>query len=143
MPAETVFGGTVRTFEPERAAMVSKKIEEAVQGVCALYGTAYEYHYTYGYPVLANTEKETGIVQKAVEKLGKYRFVSIPPTPVAEDFGYYLRQAPGCFFRVGIHNDAKGTIYPLHNDHFALDEDALRIGFETMLAVYLNETGQL
>jgi amidohydrolase len=147
MPPELRFGGTVRTFTQDRRILAEKKIEEAVQSACSLFGTSYEYHFTPGYPVLANSKAETETVEKAVNKLAalgrNYRFVPIPPTPVAEDFGSYLEKAPGCFFRVGIRNPDKGIVYPLHNDRFAIDEDALIIAFETFLAVYLCETGQL
>jgi amidohydrolase len=147
MPPETVFGGTVRTFTSAHADLAEKKIEAAVKGACQLFDTAYDYEYVRGYPVLVNTERETGVVESAVGKLAalgrSYRFSPISPTPVAEDFSYYLQKSPGCFFRVGIRNREKGTVYPLHSNRFAIDEDALRVGFETMLAVYFSETGQL
>ena len=50
----------------------------------------------------------------------------------AEDFGYYAQQIPGCFFRLGVQNIAKGINSGVHTPTFNNDEDAIEIGMGNM-----------
>ena len=50
-----------------------------------------------------------------------------------EDFGYYLQNAPGCFYHIGA-----GSEYPLHNSRFVPDEKAIEAALCMHLAV-INE----
>jgi hippurate hydrolase len=50
----------------------------------------------------------------------------------AEDFGYYTRHIPGCFFRLGTGNAAKGISAGVHTPVFNIDESAIRIGMGMM-----------
>ncbi len=42
-----------------------------------------------------------------------------------EDFAYFLKEAPGAFFQLGVRNEAKGIVHPAHSNLFDIDEDAL------------------
>ena len=53
----------------------------------------------------------------------------------AEDFSYFLRHRPGCFFFVGAGNEARGIVHPHHSPRFDIDEDALPIGSELFLRI--------
>lgn len=68
--------------------------------------------------------------------LGHYELVEREPIMGGEDFAYYLQEVPGCYFFVGTGNEEKGTTYPHHHPRFDLDEDALPIGIEALLATY-------
>jgi len=46
----------------------------------------------------------------------------------AEDFGYYTRQIPGCFYRLGVMNTEKGITSGVHTPTFNIDESAIEIG---------------
>jgi hippurate hydrolase len=50
----------------------------------------------------------------------------------AEDFGYYTQQIPGCFFRLGVRNEAKGIVHNVHTPKFDIDESAIAIGMGNM-----------
>ena len=50
----------------------------------------------------------------------------------AEDFGYYSQQIPGCFFRLGAGNKAKGINAGVHTPTFNIDENAIEIGMGIM-----------
>jgi amidohydrolase len=51
----------------------------------------------------------------------------------ADDFGFYSEIRPAVYFRLGVRNDAKGAVYPLHHPKFQIDEDALPIGVNTLV----------
>ena len=50
----------------------------------------------------------------------------------AEDFGYYSQKIPGCFFRLGTANKARGITSGVHTPTFNIDEDAIEIGMGMM-----------
>jgi metal-dependent amidase/aminoacylase/carboxypeptidase family protein len=50
----------------------------------------------------------------------------------AEDFGYYTQKIPGCFYRLGVMNEAKGINSGVHTPTFNIDENAIEIGMGIM-----------
>ena len=60
--------------------------------------------------------------------LGEEAVYTYPGTPGGEDFSYMLEKIPGIYAFIGCRNEAKDCIYPLHHDHFDLDEDAMMNG---------------
>jgi metal-dependent amidase/aminoacylase/carboxypeptidase family protein len=56
----------------------------------------------------------------------------------SQDFAYYLREVPGCYFFVVAGNEEEGVVYPHHHPRFDIDEDAL--GVEALLATYVRYT---
>ena len=50
----------------------------------------------------------------------------------AEDFGYYTQHIPGCFFRLGVRNEAEGIIHNVHTAQFNIDERAIEYGIGMM-----------
>ena len=60
----------------------------------------------------------------------------------SEDFSYYANRIPGFMFGLGVRNPEKGADYPLHNNHFNLDEDVLSLG-AGLFASYCLHRGDL
>ena len=50
------------------------------------------------------------------------------PNMGVEDFGFYLTHVPGAFYSLGVRNEARGIVHPVHNDHFDVDEECLAFG---------------
>jgi metal-dependent amidase/aminoacylase/carboxypeptidase family protein len=50
----------------------------------------------------------------------------------AEDFGYYTHVVPGCFYRLGVRNEANEIIHNVHTPKFNVDERAIKNGIEMM-----------
>ncbi len=61
----------------------------------------------------------------------------IDPVMGGEDFGRYLEQVPGAFFRLGTCNTGKETCFSQHNSRFNVDDDALIVGMKIMTAITL------
>jgi amidohydrolase len=134
------FEGTVRTLSEGVRSLVEQKMEQIVKGVCEGTGASYDLEYQRGYPPLVNHPKETDVVRRAIEGSDRCTLVEMKPIMGGEDFAYYLQEVPGCFFFVGAGNEDKGAIYPHHHPKFDIDEDALSIGVEALLATYLQYT---
>ena len=50
----------------------------------------------------------------------------------AEDFGFYSQKIPGCFYRLGVGNKAKGIGSGVHTPTFNVDESAISVGMGMM-----------
>jgi amidohydrolase len=59
----------------------------------------------------------------------------VKPIMGAEDFASFLERVPGCFFFVGARNDERGLIWGHHHPRFDVDEAALPLGIELIVAV--------
>ena len=79
-------------------------------------------------------EPEAGAdpVEEEAELVGAEGLCVQEPTMGAEDFAYYTHKVPGCFFRLGAGNIAKGITIGVHTPTFNIDEDAIEIGIAAM-----------
>jgi amidohydrolase len=129
IPEEVKLVGTVRAMTKQWREYAHKRIREIVEGICAANGATCEIEIALGYPVLSNHEKETLFAEEAARELfGSDRVFKAERLMGAEDFAYYLEKVPGTFYRLGIRNEKMGITADIHNDHFTIDEEALRTG---------------
>ncbi len=59
---------------------------------------------------------------------------ALPPTMGAEDFAYFAERVPGVVVRLGIYNEALGSVHSGHSPQFRLDEGAIPTGIATLVA---------
>lgn len=50
------------------------------------------------------------------------------PSLAGEDFAYYLDKAPGAMLLLGVRDEERGIVHPLHHPSFDLDERAIALG---------------
>ncbi len=119
--------GILRTLGPESRANVRRWFREAVEGVCAATGARAEIELRESYPGVVNDDPSVDFARDvAARLLGRDRVSVIgAPTMGTEDFGEFLRVAPGCFWHLGVRSDAPGSGEPLHSPRFTPDEAAL------------------
>ncbi|TCP29049.1 amidohydrolase [Scopulibacillus darangshiensis] len=129
--------GDVRTMSKESRQKVEEQVRQFAEGLEVSYGVKVTLDYTNDYPVLYNDPEVTEQVHQALEK------ASIPevdavletePQPPSEDFAYYLKQVPGCFFYVGAMPESREW-YPHHHPKFDINEKSLIICAKAMAAV--------
>jgi amidohydrolase len=129
IPPEVKLVGTLRSMSREWREFAHHRVREIVNGVCASAGATADIHIDLGYPVLVNSESETTFAATTAEALfGSDRVFQAERLMGAEDFAYYLEKVPGTFYRLGIRNEAAGITADIHNDHFTIDETALKTG---------------
>ncbi len=136
IPDTARLGGTVRTFDRAVQERVQRRMTEMVPQVAAAFEAEATLTYRRGYPVTVSDPAMAELVRSAAgEVVGSEHVLPVRPILGAEDFAYFLERVPGCFFMVGIKNEAKGTGAAHHNPRFDLDEDALGVAVETMVKV--------
>lgn len=129
IPEEVKLVGTLRAMTSEWREFAHKRVLEIVEGVCTAMGATCEVVIDKGYPMLKNDPSKTHFAEDAARELfGNDRVFKAERLMGAEDFAYYLEKVPGTFYRLGIRNTVKGITADIHNDHFTIDESALKTG---------------
>ena len=136
VPDEVKIQGTFRTMNEEWRKEAHKRIaDHSVTLARSMKGDAVV-DIQVGYPFLENDPALTeNSRQKLIRHFGQENVVDLPLRMTGEDFAYYSQQIPATFVRIGVRNESKGIIHPVHNARFDIDENALRIGMETFLTL--------
>lgn len=135
---ECILEGTCRTFAPEIRDLAEKRLKEILNGICTLSGCSGELKYERGYMAVDNDSQMTEYMSKNIKSLfGENSLITVEPAMTAEDFSFYLNEKPGALAWIG--TTAPGEeIFPLHNSHYAPNEDVLWRGSALFAELVLN-----
>ena len=127
LPEEAHFSGMIRTLSAEAREQVKADFRGIVTGTASAMGVEAEISMVDGYPCCRNDRAVTELLTGAAAKiLGQENILEQEaPSLGTDDFGYFSAMVPGCYYYIGVGNEAKGYTYPNHNPHFAADPDAL------------------
>lgn len=131
--------GTVRTLRSETREAVGRRVRGLFESVAAAHGCRAEVSWHDGYPSTVNDPGATQtFFSVAREALGPSRVEVVEAASMGgEDFSYYGRHVPACFFLLGL-RPAGATSYPtLHQPDFDFNDDALATGVEMMVRLGL------
>ena len=132
--AETVeLRGTVRSFDRALADRLPTWLPQVAADAARAYGATVEADYQRYTIVLNNDEALAELVADAARGCSQVRHVDRQLRMMGgEDFAYFAREVPACFFFVGC-GKRDGSSEPHHSPRFVIDETALPIGAEVML----------
>ena len=131
LPETATIDGIIRTLTPETRVRAKEAFCQIVSGVAAAMGVTAEIDLRDGYAATVNDEEMTGLTIEAAQTLlGKdHVYTNEKPTLGTEDIGYFLQEAPGCYYKLGVGDVETGDkAYPLHNPRFVVDLKALPYG---------------
>jgi amidohydrolase len=132
-PDEVKMEGIMRTFDEAWRSEMKERITKMAQSIAEGMGGKCEVVFDPGYPVLFNNEELTSRAKNyAIEYLGIENVVDLEMRTTAEDFAYFAREIPGCFYRLGVRNEEKGITSNLHSATFNVDETSLETGMGLM-----------
>ncbi|WP_090115383.1 MULTISPECIES: amidohydrolase [unclassified Cohnella] len=127
--------GTVRSFDPRVRELVRSRMDDIIRHACGLHGVDYTFEFYEGYPPVVNDPHEAArVLRVAAEAHGEGEVRECERIMAGEDFSYYLKERPGCFFFVGAGRD-DGSSAPHHHPGFDIDERALRHSIKLLIAV--------
>lgn len=133
IPSEVNLMGTFRAMDEEWRSKAHELIRKQVAGVAEATGAEIELHIDIGYPTVDNDPELTGKGWQLAEAfMGKDHVEETEIRMGAEDFGFYTQVIPGCFYRLGVRNEAKGIIHNVHTPRFDIDENAIETGMGMM-----------
>jgi amidohydrolase len=122
--------GTIRTLSESVSATVVRRLKEMVPAIAQAFGGQATVTIVPSYIPLNNDDKMVDLFRRCAESfLGKesVRDKKIPSLGV-EDFAYFAKARPSCFYNLGVGNNAKGINASGHNGHFDIDMDGLYYG---------------
>jgi hippurate hydrolase len=107
-------------------------LQQAI-GLAIATGAEIDFRVDVGYPTVDNEPMITEAAWKLADQyMGAEHVEETELRMGAEDFGYYSQVIPGCFFRLGVRNEAKDAIHNVHTPVFKVDEDAIEHGVGMM-----------
>ena len=134
--------GTMRWFDPNIKKLMDKRISGIINGISKSFNVKINIEWEDEENIATiNDKKCAKIVEKAAIKVLPKGVIRIDPTMAAEDFAYFLKHRPGCFFFVGCgvtdENDDE-RIYPHHKPDFKVDEKCLMVGVQIFVNLILD-----
>ncbi len=127
IPESVSITGTLRFTSEELHQQIHAEMKQAFEVARAL-GGDYELRYEIGGPPMINDETVSQVIEQAgKDLLGAENVHAIEKTLGAEDFGEFMKHAPGAMFTLGTQKQGHEN-YLLHHPKFDLDERALPIG---------------
>ncbi len=139
VPDKLEMMGTLRAMDEDWRANAHKKMLSVSAALAKKYQVEIDFEIRKGYPFLENDKAlTTKAVESAKTYLGAENVVQLPIRMTAEDFAYFTKELPACFYRLGTANTAKGITHGLHTSRFDIDEKALEIGMGLMAWLAIN-----
>lgn len=133
IPETAFLYGTLRTFNLSVRDFLIQRIQEVVEGISSAMGAKGEVEFDSGYPPGINTPEISLLVADVVKEISEVNHVEfLPPGMGAEDFAFFLQEAPGCFYNLGVGKTNGEVNYPAHHPKFDIDESALKIGAKSL-----------
>ena len=133
IPSEVKLMGTFRAMDEEWRFRAHELIRKQATELVHSMGAEIDLHIDVGYPMVYNNEALDRVARaEARAYLDPKRVLETEVRMGAEDFGYYTRQIPGCFYRLGVMNVEKGITAGVHTPKFNIDEEAIEIGMGMM-----------
>ncbi len=140
IPDKVELEGTFRTLDEDWRAKAHQNMKKMAEQIAAGMGGQCEFTIKKGYPFLVNDRELTGrTITDAREYLGEENVLDLDIWMAAEDFAFYTQQMPGCFYRLGVRNEAAGITSPVHTSTFNIDESALETGMGLMAWLAVQE----
>ena len=133
IPSEVKVMGTFRAMDEEWRFKAHDIIRKLSTELVHSMGADIHLHFDVGYPAVYNNEQLNDVAKDiAVQYMGAEKVQETEIRLGAEDFGYYSQEIPGCFFRLGTANKAKGITAGVHTPLFNIDESSIEMGIGMM-----------
>lgn len=133
IPGEVKLKGTFRAMDEEWRFKAHELIRNLSTNLVHSMGGEIDLLIDVGYPSVYNHEGLNELTRKKAEVfIGKGNVEETEARMGAEDFGYYTQKIPGCFYRLGVMNEAEGIVSGVHTPTFNIDESAIELGIGMM-----------
>jgi len=133
IPTEVKLMGTFRAMDEVWRFKAHELMMQQAKGLSLATGAIIDFKVDIGYPTVDNEPIITEAAWKLADTyMGASNVEETEKRMGAEDFGYYSQVIPGCFFRIGVRNEAKGIIHNVHTPHFNIEEEAIENGVGMM-----------
>ncbi len=140
VPDAANFSGTLRTLAAAVRKQTISLIREVSRTVAAVHGCRAEVQLTSGTPATINSNAAYEHFDRTARAALGNANVRLLDQPFlwSEDFAFYLRKVPGCFYILGTRPRGRKTYPILHNPHYDFPDAAVGVGIRMMSALAMN-----
>ncbi len=127
--------GTVRTLNSDVQKYVLARLQEIVEGVCKTARAEGTCTIKPVAPLLVNDAKMVEGFRKSALKLFPAEEIKDQERPAmgSEDAAFFQEKIPGCYFYLITLQEIDGSVHPLHNSRFSVNESVLYRGPAAMV----------
>ncbi|MDO5027987.1 MAG: M20 family metallopeptidase [Bacillota bacterium] len=138
IPESALIKGSIRCLDEDIRAFVHQRIDQVAKALAQGFRGQAQVQINKGIPVSYNDPVLSKKIEAALIKaLGKDKYIYNPePTMGSEDFAYYGAYLPSAMYRLGTGFEDREN-YPLHSKDFSLNDQAVKTGILSMVAVAL------
>lgn len=136
---EARLSGTIRALDLDLMAYLKERVKTIAEDTARAYGASCEVIFEDSYPPLKNSDELAALLLPAMDEVfGRENVIRCEtPSLGADDFAYFTQARRGFYFDLGTHDPRSDEYFPLHSEHFAPQEEAIRVGILAELtAVY-------
>lgn len=135
IPDEAVLQGTVRSLREPVQTLIRRRLEEIVVRTAEAHGCTGSLDYMVNYPVMENDPGAVEAFRRvASDVVTPERVRGVEhPAMVGEDFAYYGREVPSCFFLLGLRPPTVASMPSLHHPRFDFNDEAIPLGIELLV----------
>lgn len=130
--------GTCRTITPGTADKIKTRIQEICEGMGKIYHSDVKVTFTCPGELTYNYEAQTKIVQKVADKYFTLKTNDLP-LMASEDFSFYVKKIPGCFFILGCGDETHDRY--LHTSYYNYNDRATPVGVEMYIRILEEKFG--
>ena len=142
IPETALMTGTIRAFEQKVRDQLVARLSAFVTDMAHAYRAEASMRLDYSCPAVVNPARESEFVHRCIaDDLGADAVSDGRLVMASDDMSLFLRERPGCYFRVGIGPDS-GPARPHHAPEFEMNEAGLPVGVRTGLGVMLAALGR-
>ncbi len=128
IPEKVEILGTIRLIDTSLIEFLKERVTSINEGLERAFGVKINMNFMPFYPPVINSEELYKIVEKSIPEEKIVREVRLTGS---EDFSFYLQEGnKGFMFLLGVRNEEKGFINPLHSPKFDFDPKVLKNAFE-------------
>ncbi|WP_300389768.1 M20 family metallopeptidase [Fusobacterium sp.] len=125
--------GTIRLIDTSLIEFLRERVTSINEGLERAFGVKINMNFMPFYPPVINSDELYDIVEKVLPEEQIVRDVRLTGS---EDFSFYLQEGNrGFMFLLGIRNEERGFIYPLHSPKFDFDPKVLKYSFEAFKGI--------
>ena len=140
IPDRINFSGTFRSLHPEAHEEIRRCMDHIIRQTAETWGATAHFNLRQATPILNN---DSSLLSQArnmfTQHIPNVKLIEInEPSMGGEDFAEFMRDIPGCLFRLGT-GAGPETRYPLHHPNFDIDEESMRSGIAAFAVLALNK----
>ncbi len=139
IPERAQLQGSVRAFDEGVREELPARIERLLAGLCSAMRLEYQFDYRWIYPPTVNDPQANAVVREVARTVVGAENLVDPHQIVmwSEDMSFMQQERPGAYFLIGARGPKIGQ-EPHHSARFDIDERALTIGYDMMVALGLH-----